>query len=98
MFTVANRYAATGVIDQFHFSQLLCNTCDTRTIDAQGPSDLLVRQLERAATAAVLNHQQPGAQAFFYRVVHIADRFLRDLLDIQVDEFIQASSQPLVRP
>src|SRR5690606_5312758 len=54
-------------------------------IDAEDPCDLFVRQLHGLLARAILDEQQPGAKPFFDRMIHIADRTLRDLSDVLID-------------
>src|SRR5262245_15484187 len=81
---VLDRDAAARIVDQVVVAHLKCYTSHAWTIDAERSRDLLVRKLERLLTRAVLQHQQPGAKSLLDRVIHIADRSLRDLANVVV--------------
>ena len=83
---VANYDAAACVIDEMAVAQFLSDACHAGAINAKRPGDLLMREIEYLSAAAVLHHQQPSAEALLDGVVHIADRFLRDLSYIDLDE------------
>src|SRR5947208_3507651 len=93
---VDDRNAAARIIDELLIAQFLRDTCDARAIDAEDAGDLLVRQVERRLAAPVLDHQEPRAEPLLDRVIHVADRFLRDLPNIDVEKVAQPVAQLLV--
>ena len=95
---IAQHDAAACIINKIAVAQFLSDACDAWAINAERSSDLLMRQVKYLSAAAVLHHQQPRAKPFLNGMVHIADRFLRDLPDVELDKMAEARADLVVLP
>ena len=94
--SIADRNAAARIVDQFFLTQLLRDACDAWPVHTERTGDLFMCKIECGSAAAVMYHQEPRAEAFLYRMIHIADSFLRDLSYVQIDKAAKSGPQIIV--
>jgi hypothetical protein len=73
---------AAAVIDDLSVAEQDGCLRDAGAARAEMAGDLLLRERQSVVAGAVLNHQEPTAQAFFHRVTTVADGPLGELVDL----------------
>src|ERR671938_76024 len=71
---VQDAYESAFIADDVLVFESGCHAGHARAPRAQVTSDLLLRESQRVCARAVLNREQPAAEAFFDLVPTVADR------------------------
>ena len=92
---IRDKYLAANVVNRVLFAKRFGHACDARPVNAKHARYIFLRKVKFAFGASILQHQQPGAEPLFYRVMRIANDLLRDLFNIRIDLIVQPSLQRL---